>query len=137
MRAIAVALALLLGLMPLYAADEADRTAIRSLIERQLDAFQRDDATTAFSFAAPGIKRSFPSGAAFLGMVRTLYPPVYRPRDVRFGEFMDSEIGPTQLVRMSDADGETWLAVYTLEKQRDGSWLISGCFLVKDASERA
>ena len=70
-------------------------------------------------------------------MVRDLYKPVYRPRNVSFGEFKETELGPTQVVRLSDQDGETWLAVYTLEKQPDGSWLISGCILVKDKSERA
>jgi uncharacterized protein DUF4864 len=137
MRAVFVAFALLLSLLPLRAADDSDKAAIRTLIERQIDAFRRDDAAGAYGFAAPLIRRSFPDEAAFLGMVRELYRPVYRPRDVSFGEFKETELGPTQVVRLSDQDGETWLAVYTLEKQPDGRWLISGCFLVKDKSERA
>lgn len=137
MRAVFLAFALLLlGVLPLSAADDADKAAIRALIERQIDAFRRDDAAGAYAFAAPVIRRAFPDEAAFLGMVRELYKPVYRPRDVSFGEFKETELGPTQVVRLSDQDGETWLAVYTLEKQPDGRWLITGCFLVKDKSER-
>jgi hypothetical protein len=137
MRAVFVAFALLLSVLALRAADDADRASIRATIERQIDAFRRDDAAGAYAYAAPVIKRSFPDEAAFLGMVRSRYKPVYRPSNVSFGEFKDTELGPTQVVRLSDEDGETWLAVYTLEKQPDGTWLISGCILVKDKSERA
>jgi hypothetical protein len=40
-------------------------------------------------------------------------------------------------VQLTDEAGDTWLALYTLEKQPDGSWLISGCTLVKQKSDRA
>ena len=30
-------------------------------------------------------------------------------------------------VRLTDADGGQWLATYSLERQPDKSWRISGC----------
>ena len=34
-----------------------------------------------------------------------------------------------QPVRMTDAEGRAWLALYSMEKQSDGSWRINGCQL--------
>ena len=55
------------------ALDEADRQAIRSVIEAQLAAFQADDGETAFGFASPTIQEMFGNPANFLAMVRTGY----------------------------------------------------------------
>ena len=63
---------------------ETDRTAIRCVIERQLQAFQNNDAISAFAFATPGIQRQFVSPENFIHMVKTAYPAVYRPRSVLF-----------------------------------------------------
>ena len=38
---------------------DRDRSLIRSVIERQLQASQRDDAVEAFTFASPGIQQQF------------------------------------------------------------------------------
>ncbi len=63
---------------------EADRTAIRAVIEAQIAAFRTDDGVTAFRFASPSIQRQFGDPVTFLTMVRTGYLPVYRPREVQF-----------------------------------------------------
>jgi hypothetical protein len=132
---------LLLGLavaaVPSYAADDAERATIRALIQSQLDAFASDDGAKAYSFAAPSIRRIFPDEAAFLRMVRESYAAVYRHKDVLFGELSDHGEGRIQAVKLTDETGDTWLALYTLEKQPDGSWLISGCTLVKQKTDRA
>ncbi len=58
----------------------ADQTAggaeIHDVIERQLAAFERDDADGAFAFASPGIRRRFGTPETFMDMVRRHYPPV-------------------------------------------------------------
>ena len=61
-----------------------DREAIQQVIRRQLDAFQRDDETEAFSYAAPSIQAQFKTPAEFMRMVRSGYEAVYRPRSTRF-----------------------------------------------------
>jgi ketosteroid isomerase-like protein len=45
---------------------DADARAVREVIEAQLDAFKRDDAPRAFSYAAPGIRATFGTPENFM-----------------------------------------------------------------------
>lgn len=108
---------------------DADRTAIRSTIESQLAAFQHDDGTAAFAYAAPFIKQKFRDPTTFMRMVRTGYAPVYRPRSVEFVDVTEIAGTPTQRVVVVGPDGITYLAYYPMERQPDGRWLIGGCIL--------
>jgi hypothetical protein len=132
--AVAALFAALFALVPpdrARAVDDGEVAGIRQTIEGQLNAFRRDDAAGAYGFAAPSIQQIFPSQDAFMQMVRQGYAPIYRPRSFSFEA--PREIGGTigQEVRVVDEDGGNWLALYTMEKQPDGSWKISGCRLVK------
>ncbi len=120
--------------LPAMAEDVAagDAATIRSMIQSQIDAFQHDDGTAAYGYASPGIKGMFPSPDIFMDMVRKLYPPVYRPQSVTFGPIAQSQSGPMQKVFLVGPDGKSYVAVYTLERQPDGSWKISGCYIVPD-----
>ena len=130
MRMIALLVALLIGLAaPVHAAD--DVTAAQNVIRSQADAFGSDDATTAYSFAAPGIQGMFPQADGFLAMVRNQYAPVYRHKSFEFGEAKAEEGKIAQRVHIIDADGLPWEALYTLEQEPDGSLKISGCILLK------
>ena len=131
MRFLLVAFALACSIGLAHAVDEADRSSIRGVIERQLEAFRRDDAAEAYFYAAPEIRRMFRSEDRFMGMVRESYKPVYKPRSYVFDELKEAPAGLTQSVHIQDADGVDWIAVYTLERQPDGSWKISGCRLLK------
>lgn len=134
-----IALAILLFAIPAAArAGDTDADSVRSVISRQIDAFRKDDGEGAYGFAAPGIKRLFPSADAFMAMVRMGYPQVYRPQSFDFGPLKQQEDGDVlQDVRIVDAAGEFWTAVYALERQPDGSWLISGCWILKRPEEAA
>lgn len=110
----------------------ADKDTFKALVQGQLQAFRQDDATAAYDRAAPGIQRMFPSPDIFMSMVRQAYPPVYRSATVAFGEVVEGPAGPMEKVYLTAADGTNWIALYTFEKQADGSWKISGCQLVKD-----
>jgi hypothetical protein len=114
-----------------FAADVSagDATAIRAVIREQLDAFARDDAARAFSLASPGIQARFGTPEAFLEMVRSAYPVVYRPRSVVFDAAVIIEGEVMQPVRMIDTQGAAWIALYPMERQRDGKWRINGCQL--------
>ena len=73
----------LFGSSPAWAAEvsEADARRIRSVIEAQIAAFRADDATRAFSYAAPGIRREMGTPERFVAMVRSSYPVITaRPR---------------------------------------------------------
>ena len=104
---------------------------IHQLIERQLDAFAHDDGAGAYQLASPGIQAMFPDPETFMTMVRNSYAPVYRHRSVEFGAFADEGDKIEQALSIVDDDNVVWAAVYTLARQPDGTWKISGCVLAK------
>jgi hypothetical protein len=108
-----------------------DARAIRAVIAEQLEAFARDDAPHAFSLAGSGIRERFGTPEAFIDMVRTGYPVVYRPRSVQFDSPVVVDGIVLQPVRMTDAAGAAWVALYPMERQPDGVWRINGCQLVR------
>ena len=103
----------------------------RALIERQLDAFAHDDAAGAYAEAAPSIKAIFPDADVFMSMVRRGYAPVYRHRSVEFGPARREAETIEQEATFVDPQGQAWTALYELSRQPDGTWLISGCRLIK------
>jgi hypothetical protein len=125
--------AVLNPLRPPAAADlglaDGDQAAIRTTIESQLAAFQRDDGAAAFAYAAPLIKEKFGSPDNFMSMVRTGYDPVYRPREVEFHDILALDGAPAQEVLVVDRNGVAHLAYYLMQQQPDGRWLIKGCIL--------
>ena len=130
MRNIALVVTPLLGLAsPAFAAD--DVATAQGIIRSQVEAFGRDDAAAAYSYAAPGIHEMFPQADIFLEMVQRSYAPVYRHRSFEFGEARASDGKIAQRVRIVDADGVPWEALYTLEQEPDGSLKISGCMPIK------
>ena len=112
------------------AVSPAELGQIKSVIERQIAAFGRDDAATAFSFASPAIQHQFGSPETFMRMVETGYPQVYRPRSVRFGEAKRAADRVVQEVDVIGPDGAGARAYYLMEHERDGSWRINGVSLV-------
>ena len=109
----------------------ADTKSVRAVVQAQLDAFAADDATRAFSFAAPSLREKFGSAEIFIATVRASYPVVYRPAAVAFlvPEAAGGEV--VQGVHFTDGAGMLWLAIYHLQRQRDKSWRISACELVE------
>jgi len=112
---------------------EADRSAIRTVIEDQMAAFQRDDGQAAFAAASPMIQGMFETPERFLAMVRGLYPPVYRPRLVAFGAIVEIGGRLVQKVEIIGPDGAQVLALYTMLRRAEG-WYIDGVMLT--ASEK-
>jgi hypothetical protein len=128
MRALLVLIWVLLGSSHLFAADV---TAAQDVIRAQEQAFGRGDAASAYSYAAPAIKEIFPAPDIFMSMVEKAYAPVYRHKSFEFGDSRTEGKWIAQRVHIVDADGETWVALYTLEQQGDGSYKITGCTLLK------
>ncbi len=108
---------------------EADWAAIRLVISSQLDAFRRDDADTAFSFASPAIQKQFHTSGEFMQMVRTGYGAVYRPATVQFLEHFVLSGQPIQPLEIVAPDASVVVAFYIMERQPDGDWKIAGCAL--------
>ena len=110
----------------------SDEAQFRSVIQDQIAAFRADDGPRAYGHAAPMIRQIFPNPEMFMGMVRKAYQPVYRPQSYSFGKAGFSASGrPIQKVTLVGPDGLTYEAIYTMERQPDGSWQISGCAIVR------
>ncbi len=114
-----------------------DRRAIRETIEAQLDAFRVEDAERAFSLAAPRIQWRFSTPEAFMTMVRTQYPVVYRPARFGFKDVRTEDAVVVQLVEMWDDDDQLWYAAYQMQRAEDGSWRIGGCALIRPPPPKA
>jgi hypothetical protein len=112
-------------------AGEAEIRAAQSTINSQIKAFLAKDHASAYSYAAPNVKRLFPTLDAFMGMVTGGYEPVYRPRNYTFGKV--EELSPTSIIQevlLVGPDGRDYRAVYTLERQPDGVYRITGVSLL-------
>lgn len=139
MRRVLVILAWLVaaGFLPVVAlaagvadVSERDARSVRTVIQAQLAAFAADDARRAFSYATPKVREVFGSADKFIEVVREAYPVVYRHETVAFlkPELADGTL--LQGVHLTDGQGVLWLALYSMERQRDRSWRISACQLL-------
>jgi hypothetical protein len=108
---------------------EADWASIRAVISSQLDAFKRDDADAAFSFASPAIQKQFHTSGEFMQMVRTGYGAVYRSATVQFLEHFVLSGQPIQPLEIVMPDASVVVAFYIMERQPGGDWKIAGCAL--------
>lgn len=122
------------GAAPFTAADERN---VRAVVKAQLAAFAKDDADKAFSFAAPNVRKAVGSAQGFMAMVRRDYPVVYRPASVAFLKSDGKDDQVIQRVQMADTHGTSWLAVYSLERQRNKAWRITGCVVVENRGRMA
>lgn len=108
-----------------------DVVSAQTVISSQVEAIGRDDADAAYAYAAPAIQEMFSSPDVFMAMVRQAYAPLYRPQRFEFGKAVSADGKIAQRVRIVDVDGAGWDALYSLERQPDGSLRITGCSLVK------
>ncbi|MDT7953666.1 MAG: DUF4864 domain-containing protein [Acetobacteraceae bacterium] len=109
----------------------ADRGAIETVITSQLEAFRQDEGAAAFGFASPKIQGLFGDAPHFMAMVKRAYPPVYRPRSFTFGTVESVEDRVVQRVTLVGPDGAPAEALYTMEREPDGTWRIDGCVLTR------
>ena len=106
---------------------------IRAVIHRQIDAFKRDDARSAFALVSPDVQEAFGTPERFLDSVRVSYRAVYRPAQVAFLGVTVIGTEAVQQVRLVDRSGAVWHAYYAMQRQKDGSWRTNGCRLVHPA----
>ena len=132
MRQTVIALAISMGLA--LQADAAEvlnaDPGIVDTIQSQIEAFQVDDFTTAFTFASPSIRRLFGDVDRFGAMVRNGYPMVWRPGEVRFLELREIDGRIWQKVLIRDQLGAVHILDYQM-LQLDGGWLINGVQILR------
>ena len=96
MRIVALLVALGFTLTPALAFAD-DVAAAQGVIRAQEQAFVRDDAATAYSYAAPAFREIFPAPDIFMSMVQNGYAPVYRHRSFKFGDSKTEDVHKQQL----------------------------------------
>ena len=107
-------------------------TPAQTAIDGQIRAFLADREADAYAFAAPNVRTYFPTVESFMGMVKSGYTPVHRPQNWEFGRTQETSTGAVaQEVLITDMTGKNWAALYTVEKQPDGNWKITGVSLKK------
>ena len=106
-------------------ADDTAGSAIASVIERQISAFQENNLQRAFSFASPTIQRKFGTPENFGRMVEMGYPMVWRPSRWQMVKLVETTDGLVQIVLFVDASGREYEAGYLMQ-QIDGRWRING-----------
>ena len=116
---------------------EAEWTAIKAIIAEQLSALKAGDGAKAFGYASPSIKEQFGDAANFLTMVRTAYGALIAARYTEFleGALLDGNV--IQPLRLIAPDNSVRVALYTMQKQPDGRWKISGCVLAPSTVQAA
>ena len=109
-----------------------DKAEFQRIITAQITAFRADDGPAAYDFAAPVVRNIFPTPEVFMAMVKRGYPQVYRPQSFNFTEaLIDPQGRPAQKMTVVGPDGKSYIALYSMEKQPDGTWRISGCTLLE------
>ena len=119
-----------------YAITVSDEEEIISVVSAQLQAFQDDDFEKAYSYASPTIKTIFPDYKKFKDMVVGQYQAVYRPKSINIGSVSTEGGVPFLEVYLVDPDGIFVTAIYSMQQQENGSWLINGCFLSQAQSDQ-
>jgi hypothetical protein len=116
---------------PATAIPSQDRAAIRHVIASQIKAFEQDNGSAAFGLSTPQLRARFQNAGNFMRMVRKNYGAVYRPSQVSFGALDVLDDGTkVQHVLVVDGDGKTHEALYVMEREQDGKWLVAGVFLM-------
>jgi hypothetical protein len=107
----------------------AEWKAIQQVIDDQLKALKAGDGTKAMTYSVPGIRQQFGTPERFLRMVREGYSALLVARSSTFlqGAVIDgATVQPLQLVL---PDSSVVVALYQMEKQKDGRWRIAGCVI--------
>ena len=113
----------------------AEWTAIKVVIGDQLKALKAGDGTKAMAYSVPGIRQQFRTPERFMRMVRQGYGALL---DARYSTFLDGAvvdgitIQPLQLVL---PDNSVVVALYRMEKQKDGIWRIAGCVIAPSTAQ--
>lgn len=103
--------------------------AIETVIEQQRAALVAGDGTKAMAFATPALRGQFGTPENFMRMVRSSYAALLEARATRFLEGAVIEGTVVQPLRLILPDNTVLVAIYQMEKQKDGRWKIAGCVL--------
>jgi len=107
----------------------AEWSAIKRIVGDQLEALRAGDGERAFLYAAPGIRTQFATADNFMRMVRLGYAALLDADSTELlqGAVIGGDV--IQPLRLVLPDNTVLVALYTMERQPDGGWRISGCVI--------
>jgi len=104
---------------------ESDKSLIRQLIEKQLQAFQDNDPETAFALTSPKIQSRFtPQG--FMQALSSEYSAIFKPRSIMFRGFTLVKNFPALIAMVMDREGNLVKVIFVVQHQQDYSWRVHG-----------
>lgn len=107
----------------------SDWAEIKRVIAAQREALVGGDGESAFSLAAPSIRRQFGDVETFMRMVRQSYRALI---EARYVEFLDGAVIAGDIVqplRLVLPDGTVMVAIYGVQRQANGEWRITACVI--------
>jgi len=112
------------------AAQQLPSDPAQAVIQQQLNAFMADDFQQAFTYASPMIKQAFRTTDRFEAMVKSGFPMVWRPADVKF--LGQKAMGPVtrQQVMITDQAGTLHMLEYEM-LQTDEGMQINGVRFIR------
>jgi hypothetical protein len=115
---------------------DADAQAAGRVVMRQLEAFRRDDFSTAYGFASVTIRAMFDQ-ARFEQMVRGGYPEIAHSASAAIEGSRRGDAGQIYLlIRVVGDNGRAIEAVYEMVNE-SGTWRINSVVTRPDESEKA
>lgn len=115
----------------------AEWTSIRQVIGDQRKALKAGDGKRALSLASRGIREQFGTPEIFLAMVRDAYGALIGARYTEFLEGAVIDGAVIQPLRLVAPDNTVMVALYTMERDKDGRWRIAGCVLAPSTVQAA
>lgn len=110
----------------------SDRDSIKSVITRQITAFAKGDAKTAYELAAPLAQNDFDNPKQFLSGLSDVYGLLTVARIERMDGLDLSDGTPRQRMVLTSPSGQQWVAEFTMQKHASGNWKVLG-FMIEDA----
>ena len=104
---------------------ENDKTVIRQLVEKQLQALQKEDVETVFALLSPAIQKKF-LPEDFMTMLKNRYSAIVEYRSIMFRGFTLIDNYPALVSTIMDRAGDLAKVIFIVQHQRDYSWRIHG-----------
>ena len=105
---------------------------VQKVVQQQLAALAKQDASGAFALADPDLRTQFGNAETFLATVKEQYPMLMQASSILYLKPETDGTIAVQKVRISDGDGAAWSLTYLLNRQQDNQWRISGCVVTPE-----
>jgi hypothetical protein len=116
--------------------EEISGDPVRSVIQKQMAAFERHDAQAAYGFITAHVKEKYPDPVNFLAHIRYDFSPLYDHTDYKFLPRSNDGDAAVQKIELRNRRGEEAEAVFRVIQQPDGLWLIDS-FAVMNGDENS